>query len=75
MGSAYVGAVWYPIAPFYYVGHALEGGRGFMFIVVAAIITGLLAWKRPRGWVIWSILTAVVALILAVVSGHRDRPY
>ena len=62
--------MWLPIAATYYISRALEDGHALFFVLVGAIVIGIIIYKRPR---YWQLLTAVAALVLAAVSGSRDR--
>ena len=65
--------MWLPIAATYYISRALEDGHALFFVLVGAIVIGIIIYKRPRYWQLWAVLTAVAALVLAAVSGSRDR--
>ena len=60
---------------FYYGARALESGGGLVIIAVGAAIIIWLAVKRPAHWRLWAIATAIVSIILALVSGGRHRRY
>ena len=67
--------MWYPIAPVYYVSRALESGHGLFFVLIGVVIIGILVWRKPPHWVAWSIVVGIAAVILAAMSGSRDRRY
>ena len=50
--------MWYPFAPVYYVGRALEDGHALFFLLGGAVIIGVLVYKKPKNWQWWAILTA-----------------
>lgn len=59
---------WYLFAPMYYISRALEDGH-VQSLIAGAFVIALLAYWRPRGWVLWSILTWVLAVFLAAEPG------
>ena len=65
--------MWYPIGSAYYLARLAENGRGIVLILIAAVIIGVLAWRRPRGWVVWSLVVVIAAAALAALSEDRDR--
>ena len=72
----YIMDMWWPWAPWgliFYAGRALESGRPVFFLATAAVIVGLLIWKKPPGWIWLSIATALLGIILACLSGDRRR--
>ena len=67
--------MWYPVGSLYYFGRSLEDGHALFFLLVAAVIIGVLAWRKPPHWKLMAIVVGVVAVVLAAVSGSRDRRY
>lgn len=65
--------MWYPIGSAYYLARLAENGRGIVLILIAAVIIGVLAWRRPRGWLVWSLVVVIAAAALAALSEDRDR--